>query len=188
MFDLSEQDREHVLNYVRNAIRAALSGAERLEPDLDHPAMAQPAGCFVSLHKTGSHKLRGCIGRIDAAGPLGRALRSSAHGVLHDPRFVDDPVTLAELPELEVEVSVLSPLTIAATPLDFDPLRHGIVLTFGNRTGCFLPQVARETGWTREQLLDRLCTEKLGLPALIWRNPHVQLQTFDALVVGPVGF
>src|SRR5947199_283867 len=53
------------------------------------------------------------------------------------------------------------------------------------QAGCFLPQVARETGWGREQLLERLCVEKMGLPAASWRSPHAKLQTFTTIIIGP---
>ena len=58
----------------------------------------------------------------------------------------------------------------------------------GGRTGCFLPQVARETGWTREQLLGRLCSEKMGLPAAFWMQAGAQLMTFTTLIIGPEPF
>ena len=108
--------------------------------------------------------------------------------MLRDPRFVMHPVALGELPSLELEISVLSPLQPASSPLDFDPLQHGIYLTIGDRAGCFLPQVARETGWTKEQLLDRLCTEKMGLSSFAWRNPQATLHTFQVIILGPEPF
>jgi hypothetical protein len=74
------------------------------------------------------------------------------------------------------------------TPLDFDPLNDGIYLTCQARSGTFLPQVGRQTGWTREQLLARLCTEKLGLAPNAWQEPSAKLLTYQALVIGPVPF
>ena len=180
-----------LLDVARGAIRRAL-GAEvpngGLPEPCDDPALMQPAGCFVSLHRRVERRLRGCVGRLDAQGPLLIVVRETAANVLNDPRFTDQPVTLAELSELELDISILSPLKEAASPLHFDPLADGIYLTFGDRAGCFLPQVARETGWTREQLLDRLCTEKLGVPAATWRNPKAQLHVFSTVVVGPDAF
>jgi AmmeMemoRadiSam system protein A len=149
------------------------------------PALLQPAGCFVSLHQKSNHALRGCIGRMDATQPLMDTLRYSAAAALDDPRFVKNRVTLRDLPRLTLEVSVLSPLVPAANPLAFEPGEHGIYLTIGNRSGVFLPQVARETGWTREQLLDRLCSEKMGLNARAWQDPQARLQTFLGVIVGP---
>jgi len=153
-----------------------------LPPD---PLLDQPMGCFVSLHRWENHALRGCIGLLESDRPLSVALASSAEGALADPRFVNQPITLSELPYLTMELTVIGPMRAVASPLDFVPLEDGIYLTIGPRSGCFLPQVARETGWTREQLLGRLCTEKLGLAETAWRDPQAQLRTFSAQVIGP---
>jgi len=183
-----------LLQMARDVIRGRLENPQALPPDVDapldspDPVLSAPAGCFVSLHNRSTHALRGCIGRIEAVDPLIVALRQAAASVLDDPRFQDQPVTMDELPELELELSILGELKLAASPLDFDPLVQGIFLTIDGRRGCFLPQVARETGWTREQLLNRLCAEKLGLSPHAWKAPDAQLQTFATAVIGPRPF
>jgi AmmeMemoRadiSam system protein A len=176
-----------VLELARAFIRDALEGRVPAPPFGADALLCEPAGCFVSLHTITDRRLRGCVGRIDASQPLIEALRSAAVHVLQDPRFARNPVCLDELPSLEIEVSILSPPR-AAAPFDFDLLQDGIHLTFGNRGGCFLPQVARETGWTREELLARLCVEKLGLPHTTWRHPDARLHAFSVLVIGPEPF
>jgi len=155
------------------------------DPATTDPELTAPAGCFVSLHDRSTHRLRGCVGRLDPALPLWEAVRETAQDVLQDPRFVTHPVTASDVPDLEIEVSVLSPPREATSTTDFDPMVEGIYLTYGGRAGFFLPQVARETGWTREQLLDRLCIEKLGLPPEAWRKKEAKLFTFEVEVVGP---
>lgn len=186
--DVSAEQRSLILNLAREFVRAGVMGIIPAHlPDLD-PVLQQPAGCFVSLHSLEDHALRGCVGRIDASLPLLDALRTASAQVLRDPRFARDPVRLEELPSLSIEVSVLSAPRAVPTPLDFEPDDHGILLMVGNRTGCFLPQVARETGWTREQLLDRLCVEKLGVPGTSWRNPRARLHVFSVSVLGPEAF
>lgn len=188
--DLSPGHRQLLLAVAKQTMRRALGGADEppVAVDRDDPEMAQAAGCFVSLHRLQSHRLRGCIGRLDAHGALIEALRQAAEGVLEDPRFTNAPVSLEELAHLSIEITVVSPLRPAAGPLEFDLLNDGIFLTCGHHAGCFLPQVARETGWTKEQLLDRLCSEKLGVPADTWRDPRAQLQTFSTLIIGPEPF
>ena len=99
--------------------------------------------------------------------------------------LVEDGIVRAVGPDLEIEISVLSSPRLAASVEDFDPIQSGVYLVIGQHAGFFLPQVARETGWGREQLLDRLCTEKLGLPPQSWRGPEARLYTFDVEVVGP---
>src|SRR4051812_13272086 len=194
---LSREHSTAPLNPARRGIRqarraaAADAGERRRRPPVDppaDPALLQPAGCFVSLHHLGSHRLRGCVGRLEAEDAVYVAVARTAVGVLSDPRFHGHRVTFDELPTLSIEISVLSPLRDAAHVLDFDPAHDGIVLTCGRHGGCFLPQVARETGWTREQLLDRLCVEKMGLRAGAWRQGDVKLETFSTLILGPEAF
>jgi len=188
---LSPAQAAMLMNLARRTIRVAL-GDERSNGDPEMLAldetMQQPAGCFVSLHELETKRLRGCVGRLDARDPLHLAVVDSARSVLSDPRFENQPVTLLELDKLELEISLLSPLRDADNPLEFDPMHDGIYLTIGSRSGCFLPQVGRETGWSREQLLERLCVEKLELAADAWRAPEANLKTFSALILGPEPF
>jgi AmmeMemoRadiSam system protein A len=186
---LNEPHHRWLLNLARVAIYRNLGHDGLLLPPVptDEPLM-QPAGCFVSLHIRASRQLRGCVGRIDARDAIHEAVLRAAQSVLEDPRFVTNPVTLSELSELELEISLVSPLRDAAHTLDFDPQTDGIYLTIQNRSGCFLPQVARETGWSKEHLLSRLCTEKLGLTAMAWSRPGARLQTFQTLIIGPATF
>jgi AmmeMemoRadiSam system protein A len=179
-----------LIDAARETIRQTLRGqpARDDEPAPDDPALEQPAGCFVTLHRLDTHALRGCVGRLDAAEPVLRAVRGAAAGVLRDPRFTSDPVRPDELPKLQIDVSVLSPLRPAPGPLAFDPVNEGIYLTWGERSGCFLPQVARETGWTRQQLLARLCVEKMGLPPDAWQDPAAKLFVFTTTEIGPEPF
>jgi AmmeMemoRadiSam system protein A len=188
---LSPDDQRQLLDAARTTIRAGLRGDRLPDPteeELSDPALSQPAGCFVTLHRLDTHELRGCVGRLDAVDPLIVAVRRAAASVLHDPRFADNPVRPGELGNLQIDISVLSPLRPAAHPLDFDLLDDGIYLTWENRAGCFLPQVARETGWSKEQLLARLCVEKMGLPAHAWQDPRAKLHVFKTVIVGPEPF
>jgi len=183
--DISPQTRQAILDLASDVITRRLGGDPRPLPPLDDPVFRQPAGCFVSLHRRDTHALRGCIGLLDTGRPLREMLVAAAESVLGDPRFLAQPVTREELSDLDVEVTVLGPLQKASSPLDFEPLERGIHLSFRGRTGLFLPQVARETGWTRQQLLSRLCTEKLGMPEETWKQPLAELRTFSAEVIGP---
>jgi AmmeMemoRadiSam system protein A len=177
-----------LLHIAAGVIRATLQSQIHPLPTDPDPTLSQPAGCFVSLHHCRDQRLRGCIGTMDTSRPRLEALVHAAGAVLADPRFRDAPVTLDELPDLLLEISLLSPLRPCPTCLDFDLLADGIYLTCSDRAGVFLPQVARETGWTREQLLARLCTEKMGLSATAWKSPDASLQTFTTLIIGPVPF
>jgi AmmeMemoRadiSam system protein A len=187
--ELSDAHGRLLLELACSTIRGTLHG--RPPPSIDDvadPALTQLAGCYVSLHASASHALRGCVGRMEAREPLVRCVRDTAMSVLADPRFDDRRVRIDELPGLDIEISILSPLRPVPTPLDFDPLNDGIYLMLNGRCGVFLPQVARETGWRRDQLLDRLCTEKMGFPAGSWRFAGAQLFIFSTKILGPVPF
>ena len=187
---LTPHQQRVLIDAARDTIRRTLRGQPAHEDEAapDDPALAQPAGGFVTLHRLDTRALRGCVGRLDAAEPVLRAVRGAAAGVLRDPRFTNDPVRPDELPKLQIDVSVLSPLRPAPDPLAFDPAGEGIYLTWGERAGCFLPQVARETGWTRQQLLARLCVEKMGLPPDAWQDPGAKLFVFTTTEIGPEPF
>jgi AmmeMemoRadiSam system protein A len=190
--DLTADQRRILLDVARQMIRSTLDAGSRSPssqmPVPDDPALHQPAGCFVTLHTLIGHRLRGCVGRLDSRDALLTAVRHSAVNVLDDPRFASFPVCLHELPELEIELTVILPLREAANCLDFDLLSDGIYLMVNDRAGCFLPQVAQETGWNREQLLSRLCTEKLGVSANAWQSPAAKLMKFQTVLVGPEPF
>jgi AmmeMemoRadiSam system protein A len=185
---LTDAQSRQLLDLARQTIRATLLGDDPPPMHTDDRGLLQPAGCFVSLHVAASHALRGCVGRMEAIDPLIRNVQEAAISVLGDPRFDDRPVTLDELADLAMEISVLSPLRPVPTPRDFDLLVDGVYLEFAGRSGVFLPQVARETGWSKEKLLDRLCTEKLGVAAGSWRSAAAKLKVFSTLVLGPVPF
>ncbi|MGA3065812.1 MAG: AmmeMemoRadiSam system protein A [Tepidisphaeraceae bacterium] len=185
---LSSQNSEILLDLAADLIRRELTPAPRPPVFPQDPVLRQPAGCFVSLHEHTTHNLRGCIGTLQSDRPLLETLAAACTGVLKDPRFTHHPVTIHDLPQLELEITVLEKMQPVPTPLDFEPRTHGIYLKINERAGCFLPQVARETGWTREQLLARLCTEKLGLPPESWRSPAANMAVFNAQVIGPRPF
>jgi AmmeMemoRadiSam system protein A len=128
--------------------------------------LREPAGAFVTLKRQGA--LRGCIGYIEPREPLYRAvLQNGDNAALHDPRF--PPVQASDLKDLDVEVSVLTPPRPIASWEEFRVGEEGIILTKGDRRAVFLPEVAVEQGWTREETLSHLA-RKAGLPADGWRE------------------
>jgi AmmeMemoRadiSam system protein B/AmmeMemoRadiSam system protein A len=160
-------------------VRAARASLERSVgrsadppmPPLDqHPELSQARGLFVTLRKDG--RLRGCIGRIQTSEPLRQSIAPvAADSALRDHRF--EPVDAVELPEIHVEVSVLTPPTALARIEDLVPGRDGVVLEHQGRSGVFLPQVWDETDWTREEFLGQLASQKAGLPPDAWRRARL---------------
>jgi hypothetical protein len=138
-----------------------------------------PRGVFVTLKR--GEELRGCIGRIFPEGPLGKTVGAMAlQAAFNDPRF--PPVGRREFPGLTVEISALTPITPVSGAKDVVVGRDGVLLTKGGRSAVFLPQVAAEQGWGREEMLDQLC-RKAGLPAGCWKE-GVSLSVFQAEVFG----
>ena len=144
-------------------------------PDAERPH----AGAFVTLRRRG--RLRGCMGTLDPSQPLPDAVRRAAQtAAFEDPRF--PPVTLSELPELSVEVSILTEPQPMRSLDDLELGKHGIIVQRGHQRGLFLPQVAVEHRMDKETFLSRCCAEKAGLPPDAWRNPETEVFLFGAEV------
>lgn len=136
------------------------------------------AGLFVSLYKSGS--LRGCVGRFESGEPLYKLARSiTISAATADRRF--EPVTVEELGEIHIELSILTPLKKISQPGDFTPGKQGIYIRKGNRSGTYLPQVAVKTGWNREELLGHCARDKAGIGWEGWKE--AELFTYEALVI-----
>jgi AmmeMemoRadiSam system protein B/AmmeMemoRadiSam system protein A len=139
--------------------------------------LQQPRGVFVTLKKKG--KLRGCIGRIIGDEPLCKLVGAMAlQAAFNDNRF--QPLAADELNDTKIEISVLTPMKKVAGAADIVVGRDGVLLSKDGRSAVFLPQVATEQGWNREELLDNLCL-KAGLTTGSWKE-GAQLSTFQAVV------
>jgi AmmeMemoRadiSam system protein A len=142
-----------------------------------HSRLYQGEGTFVTLKKHG--QLRGCIGNLTSEGPLCRLVGAMAlQAALNDRRF--SPVQLGEMSQIEIEISVLTPMQTVANPSEIVIGRDGVVLTKGSHTAVFLPQVALEQGWSREEMLDQL-SRKAGLAPGSWRQ-GANFEVFQAEV------
>ncbi|MCZ7644470.1 MAG: AmmeMemoRadiSam system protein A [Planctomycetota bacterium] len=177
----------------RHAAARALGGAENLPAPPGDPALRQPAGCFVTFKRRDKPPglgLRGCLGVMEAREPLWDAVaRVAAESVTEDPRFAFERVTLDELPELHIDVSVLHPPRELRAPLDFELGADGIIVEgqgrWSGHRGVYLPQVAAEFGMSKEQFLASCCQSKAGLPAEAWRDAKLcKVRAFRAEVFG----
>jgi AmmeMemoRadiSam system protein A len=140
--------------------------------------LKEKAGAFVTLHKKG--ELRGCIGYIEGIKPLAETVRENAcNASTEDPRF--PAVMAAELKEIDIEVSVMSPLRKIDSAQEVIAGKHGVILKKGWNQGVFLPQVATEQGWDRETFLKNL-GRKAGLDINAYKT--AELQVFTAEVFG----
>ncbi|WP_448384558.1 AmmeMemoRadiSam system protein B [Desulfosoma sp.] len=178
---LSPEDKARLKNIARQTLAAKLFGTLP-SPDLplsELPmSLREPRGAFVTLKRHG--QLRGCIGQIEARQPLAHTVsRMASAAAFQDPRF--PPVTPEEWDDLELEISVLSPLEKLDDPTQVRVGTHGLVLRKGSRSGLLLPQVAVEQGWDRETFLRQTC-RKAGLPPEAWRDPDTEIYIFTAEV------
>ena len=176
-------DRKYLLGLARETISRYLTLKMVPLPRLSSPILREPRGVFVTLKKRGN--LRGCIGRMVPDRPLAELVGAMAlQSAFEDPRF--PPVTAWELADLEVEISVLTPMKPVSGPNDIVVGRDGVLLQKGGRSAVFLPQVAPEQGWGRDEMLDNL-SRKAGMPAQAWRETGASFLTFQAIVFGEGG-
>jgi len=177
MLQLTDAEKQQLLELARAALKDAVCSGRLREAPAPAGALATPCGAFVTLLE--GHQLRGCIGHIEAIRPLYATVRECAKAAaLCDPRF--NPVTPEELPSLELEISILSPME-DIVPEQVEVGRHGLLISSGAQRGLLLPQVAVEWKWDREQFLDQTCL-KAGLRHDAWRH-GAKIQAFTAEVL-----
>ncbi|HAQ64265.1 MAG TPA: TIGR00296 family protein [Bacteroidales bacterium] len=177
-FNLSETDKTQLLEIAFQSIQGKLKRQpQELNKEKLSEALKTPRGAFVSIYLKG--KLHGCIGRIESAEPLWEVVKQMAvEAAFNDFRF--KPISKAELPELTIEISILTPLRQISSPAEFEPGRHGIYIKKGHNTGTFLPQVALTTGWNRYEMLNHCSEQKAGLAPDGWKT--AELYVYEAIV------
>ena len=176
---MDEKDKKALLQIARKSVESAVKGIsnDQTQAEPFSQVLKEKNGAFVTLRTCG--KLRGCIGRMVSDIPLHKLVSEMAvSAATEDPRF--NQIQPSELDDLEIDVSVLSPLQMVENPLDFELGRHGIYIKKDSTTGCFLPQVAVDTGWTREEFLTQCCSTKAGLSPDAWKREDVDVYIFTS--------
>lgn len=180
-FKLTNQEKVQLLEIARNTINHYLTTGKYLkinESDLTK-TMKSDCGSFVTLHKDGA--LRGCIGRFVADEPLYAIVQKMAvAAATEDHRFL--VVKKDEMDKIDLEISVLTPLQKIESIDEIEMGRHGIYIKKGFASGTFLPQVAIETGWTKEEFLGYCAKNKAGLGWDGWKDAEIYI--YEALVFG----
>jgi AmmeMemoRadiSam system protein A len=180
---LSKNDGAILLATAREAIASRLEGRSPRWP-VANAALSIELGAFVTLRagKAPGSPLRGCIGRMDAKESLVRTVRSMAlAAAFEDPRF--SPLERGEYASLAVEITVLGPMKQIPKIDQIEIGRHGVYLSKGWHSAIFLPQVAAEQGWDRDELLVNLCY-KAGLSANAWKDSDTKFQVFEGKIFG----
>jgi len=176
-YSLTPEEKAELLRLARASVTEFVEKRAVIEDASGKAKFLEPRGVFVTLTKGGD--LRGCIGFIEPVAPLGQAvIRAAVYAATEDPRF--PPVRPAELKDLKVEISVLTPVREIADPRQVIVGRHGLIVARGGLKGVLLPQVPVENKWDRETFLEQ-ASLKAGLPPDAWRL-GAKLYVFEAIV------
>lgn len=176
---LNTEQKKKLLKIARDTIIEYVTNKKVLEVKETDPALNQTLGAFVTLHI--NKELRGCIGNIIGQKPLYLTIRDMAiASASEDPRF--SPLTKGEIPLIHIEISVLSTLKEIKNPDEITLGKHGVLVKSGSKGGVFLPQVASQTCWTKEEFMGNLCKHKAGLPQDAWKKGQCEIHIFSAEV------
>ncbi len=178
-FQLNEQEKQILLELARTTITNILTGNDSPFPGVTD-TLEEKCGAFVTLHKKG--KLRGCIGHMTGVKPLYETIREVAKSsALYDPRF--PKVTADELEDIDIEITVLTPLQEISDPSIIEIGKHGIYMEQGRHSGVLLPQVAVEQEWDKKTFLEHTC-RKAGLSGDCWKNQSTKISIFEGIIFG----
>jgi AmmeMemoRadiSam system protein B/AmmeMemoRadiSam system protein A len=173
---LTEEEKKTLHHIAKTVIENKARGKAVPEFKIESPILKENRGAFVTIQKKG--QLRGCIGYIEGHGPLHKTIEEMAEAAaFRDPRF--SPVKEKELPELDIEISVLTPLKRIKDVNEIQVGKHGIYIVRGMWAGLLLPQVATEYGWDRLAFLEHTC-QKAGLPPNAWKEKDIEIYIFSA--------
>ena len=180
-FSLTGEEEKVLLGIARESINAHLRDTKPPSTDLSRLTLRlkEPLGAFVTITKNGI--LRGCIGRFTSTDPLYEVIGDMAlEAAFNDPRF--PPLTLAEYPDIHIEISVLGPMKRIHDASEVIIGRHGIYMKKGYRSGTLLPQVASERGWTVPEFLGYCARDKAGIGWDGWKDKNTELFVYEAYV------
>jgi len=175
---LSEDEKEILRNVVKNTLETVLNGGSVPQYNDREGKLGEHWGAFVTLTKKG--QLRGCIGHIVGDKPLISTVAEMAKAAaLDDTRF--PPVRPSELPDIDFEISVLTPIRKIDNIEEIVIGRDGIIISKDWNKGLLLPQVATDYGWDRITFLEHTCN-KAGLPKDAWKDKNTIIEIFSAEV------
>ena len=169
--ELLEKARSSITNYIKTGKKGDII------PPASNGILNRITGAFVSIYI--KDKLRGCIGSFAKDKTLNELVQNVAVSASHDRRF--DPIEPAELENMKLEISVLSPLKKIKSKSEIELGKHGIFIKNGYKTGTFLPQVAKKTNWTIDEFLGHCSRDKAGLGWNGWKN--AELFTYEAIIL-----
>ena len=178
---LNKDNKKRLLEIARESITNFVKDGKRKDFLEKEGALNVDTGAFVTLHENG--ELRGCIGNMVGQGPLYKTIADMAiEAATGDPRF--NKLSVSELKKIDIEISVLSPLKKVKSYEEINFPGHGVIVRKGFSSGVYLPQVATEAGWNREEFLTSLCGSKAGIDPQAWKDPSTEMYVFTADIFG----
>jgi len=181
--EVSRRGQKVLLDVARKTLRATLAGKDLPAFEIKDKELLVKRGVFVTYKNNG--RLRGCIGHFYSAEPLWKLVRQmAAASATQDRRFRNNPITAKEEPDIDIQISILSPMTRIKDPLNFIIGVHGLYIRRGRMGGTYLPQVATEQNWDKRTFISHLCRHKIGLPADAWRHADTEVYIYSAQVFG----
>jgi len=177
---LSKTEKQQLLEISRESLNQYLNPAKSqksIDKDISENLILH-TGAFVSVYVDG--KLRGCIGRLSSDIPLFKLIQKmTISAARQDSRFKS--INISELDNLEIEISVLTPMKRIYDISEFELGRHGIYIKDGYHSGTFLPQVADHSNWTKEEFLGHCSRDKAKIGWDGWKT--AELYTYEAVVL-----
>jgi AmmeMemoRadiSam system protein A len=175
---LKKEDKKILKDIAKKSLELYIRKGDFLDFETEKKSLLSQQGAFVTLKK--NSELRGCIGLVTSNMPLWKTVRDmSIAAGSQDDRFT--PVTEKDLNDLEYEISILTPFEKIDDWKSIEPGRHGVLIKSGNKSGLFLPQVAKDNNWSLEELLKNLCHFKAGLEPEAYKNdPEIEIYVFEA--------
>jgi AmmeMemoRadiSam system protein B/AmmeMemoRadiSam system protein A len=165
----SVEERNRLFRIARESIDSALQGKRTKEFSVGEPNLLLKRGVFVTLMN--HDRLRGCIGHFEADMPLYQIVSQMAVAAsTQDPRFAYNPITVQEMGEIDIKISILSEMKKIDSIDEIEIGKHGIYIRQNGRRGTYLPEVATEQGWNKIEFLEHCCMEKAGLPRDAWKK------------------
>jgi len=169
-----------LLRLSRQILESFVRGTEKQVEKINDPhLLITQYGSFVSLHK--GQDLRGCIGTCFPTRPLYEIIIEMTEAAASRDQRVY-PIQQSELPNIRIDISILSPLQLANDPLSLEVGKHGLFISSGEKRGVLLPQVATQYGWDMKTFLCQTCL-KAGLPKDAWKERETKVSGFSALII-----
>ena len=174
------ESQQRLMGLARQTLEHFVRGIDRGPARIRDPYLqARDYGAFVSLHKHG--ELRGCIGNCAPRAPLFETvIKMTEAAAAQDHRV--QPIARSELGAINIEITILSPLTAPSDPLALEAGKYGLHVARDGRRGVLLPQVAARYGWDMKTFLEQTCL-KADLPENAWQDAGAEVSCFTALII-----